>query len=89
MKFNEKKVKVRGQEFVIREISEGDMEPIRPLFDDKKYMEAQREMIKVCVFVDGKVIGDDIRDMPFQVITKLGDMVSDMNMPDVGGKGKD
>ncbi len=88
MKFKEKKIKVRGQEFVIREISSGDMDPIYPLFEEKKFMDAQREMIKVCVFEGGAVVGDGVNDMPFQVRTRLGEAVMEMNMPDEGEKGK-
>jgi hypothetical protein len=91
LKFNEIPETIRDQEFTIREIKSGDMDPIYPLLEEKKFMDVQREMIKVCVFVNGKVMGDGVNDLPFKVRSQLGEAVMGMNMPgdDEGEPGKD
>ena len=66
MKFKEKKVTVKGEEFVLREGTMELMLPILGMFADPKAdkFKAQMDLLKVVVYKDGQLVGDDIGKLP-------------------------
>jgi hypothetical protein len=66
MKFKEKKVTIKGEDFVLREGTMDVMLPILGKFADPEAnkFEAQMELLKVVVFKDGQLVGDDVGKLP-------------------------
>jgi len=66
MKFKEKKVSIKGEEFLIRE---GTMEQMLPVLGkfadpDADKFQAQMDLLKIVVFKDEKLLGDEVGKLP-------------------------
>ena len=62
MKLNEKKVVIAKTEFVFKECSMEEMLPILGRFSDPEAnkLEAQLDLLKLVVYVDGDLVGDKL-----------------------------
>lgn len=73
-----KKVKVGDATFTVTEIKMADMLPIMPrLTTDPEA--AQLDMMRACVMIDGKPIGDDVLQLGVKSYMKLTKAVMDVN----------
>ena len=66
MKFKEKKVNVKGEEFVLREGTMELMLPVLGRFADPEAdkFQAQMDLLKIVVYKDGQLLGDSIGQLP-------------------------
>ena len=69
---------IDGVDYEIRKIKVGGMLPILPLFESQP-SEAQRQMVSVCVAVDGEALGDLVNDLEWGVYSELSKDVLAMN----------
>lgn len=81
----EKKVKVNGSEYLVREIRIGDMLPLLPRLSGDEANEAQLEIVKKCVLVNGQPIGDAAVDLGLSEYLELAAIVMEVN--GLSGKG--
>jgi len=88
MKLKENEVTINEQEFTIRELSIGVMMPILPKLQEggENAMLAQFDLLKACVFVDGKSIGDDVLNIGVATYMQLAEEVLDINGVKLEGK---
>lgn len=75
----EKKVKVNGAEYVVREISIGEMMPLLPRLSGDEANEAQLDIVKKCVYVNGHPIGDAASELGLSEYLELAGTVMAVN----------
>jgi len=75
----EKQVSVDGDEFTIREISIGEMMPIMSRLGGDDSEQAQLDMMKLCVIVNGQPIGDAISELGIRTYLELMSDVLEVN----------
>lgn len=66
MKFKEKKVTIKGEDFLLRE---GTMERMLPVLGkfaepESDKFQAQMDLLKLVVFKDGELLGDKVGELP-------------------------
>ena len=93
MKLKREEVVVNDEVFEVVEIAVGAMMPLLILIGSEDAEEAQRgqiEMLKVCIFHEGKALGDRISELGISTYLKLAEKVMAVNGMDMPGKeGKD
>jgi len=81
MKVNESKITVNGVEFVVKEPTIGAMMPLLPRLsgeDDEDIQMAQMDLLKMCVYVDGKVLGEAIESVGVSTYLTLAEEVMEL-----------
>ena len=66
--------KIDGVNYSIRKIKVGEMLPLLPRFE-KETLEVQREMVSICVSVNGEIIGDGVDELDWQAYSVLSQAV--------------
>lgn len=89
MNRKEKQVTIRGVEFTVREIRLGDMLPLMKRFGGDDNAEAQLEMVKKAVYVNGEQVGDALDEYGFGIYGELVQAVLEVNGMTGDDEGKD
>lgn len=89
MKLKSKEVDLDGDVFVVAEIAVGQMMPLMSKLnseDEVEAQEAQLDMMRVCILVDGEPIGDRLDELGISAYLKLAEDVMAINGMDLVGK---
>jgi len=90
-----KKVTAGSNDYVVTEMKMGDMLPILPRLsgDPETAQNAQVDMLKLCILVDGKQIGDGVLELSvksYLILIVEVMAINGMQLPeDAGAEGKD
>ena len=91
MKLESKEVKIGDEKYTVKEISMGDMLPIMPRLQGsaEEQQNAQFDMMKKCIFLDNKAVGDALMQLGVRAYMQLTHAVLEVNGLDgvEGGKG--
>lgn len=67
-----KTVELDGQTFEVREPTiEGMLPILKKLGDEEQRMEAQVDILKICVFQDGEAMGDRVNALGWSMFSRL------------------
>jgi len=83
-----KEVTLAGQKFVVSEITIGLMLPILPRLQGADAQQAQLDMMKACIFIDDKPIGEDVMNIGLSTYLELAKEVMMVNGLEVSEVGK-
>lgn len=77
---NKKEVKIGGEKYEVHELRVGDIMKILPrLSKEDEAQDATLDLMKLCVYQDGKPMGDAIEDIGLSTYMKLTDPVMEVN----------
>lgn len=80
MNLKSKVVTINGEEYEVREITVGKMLPILPrMNNEEEQQEAQLDLMRDCVYVNGKPVGDAVTELGISTYLKLAEVVMEVN----------
>lgn len=77
----EVKVKIGGEEYIVKEVTIGEMLPLMNQMskDGEAAQQAQLDMLKLCIYKDGKLLGHGVMDLGLQAYLKLVQAAVEVN----------
>ncbi len=86
-----KNVEINGEKFVVSEISVGVILPILPRLqgEPQEQQDAQIDMMRQCIFIGDKPIGDDLMEIGLSAYLQLAEEMMKINGLEADEKGKD
>lgn len=84
---NEKKVKIGNVDYVVRELTIGQMMPLMEKLSGDESSKAQLEMVSLAVCVNGEALGDSVDALGFKAYIELSKHVMEVN--GMGDSGND
>lgn len=72
-------IEIDGVEFVIKELSRGQMGQFIDRFGGEETMQAQNDMIGECVYLDGEPLADKFTELGMSASMQLQDAVMDVH----------